>query len=172
MRALRTTNETTDELIVGRIAGLFGIRGELKCDPTRAGRIVFSPGAVLQCRRGEVSSPVRLTSVRPHGARFLLRLEGVDDTDAASAYAGAVLLAARSDVALEAGEYLDDDLVGCSVYGLDETPYGTVDRVEHYPASDMLVVGGRLVPMVSAIVKAIDVATRRIVVDPPQGLLD
>ena len=56
--------------------------------------------------------------------------------------------------------------------GADDTPYGTVEGVEHYPAGDMLVVAGHLVPMVGAIVCEIDLGRRRVVIDPPAGLLD
>ena len=63
---------------VGRIAGIFGVRGELKCDPTAAGRIVFSEGNQLECRRGDDSVGIRLTGVRPHGKRLLIRLQGVE----------------------------------------------------------------------------------------------
>ncbi len=73
---------------------------------------------------------------------------------------------------LQAGEYFDDDLIGCAVYGTNGTAYGSVERVEHYPSSDMLVIEGRMVPMVGAIVSTIDLADRRIVIDPPEGLLD
>ncbi len=45
-------------------------------------------------------------------------------------------------IALAPGEYLDDDLVGCDVEDAVGTRYGAVERVEHYPSSDMLVVGG------------------------------
>ncbi|MFY9720010.1 MAG: ribosome maturation factor RimM [Candidatus Cybelea sp.] len=159
-------------IAVGRIAGPFGIRGELKCDPTSAGRIVFSPGATLRCERAGESSLVRLTHIRAHKGRLLIRIEGVEDAEDAQAYAGGVFYASRGDVPLNEGEYLDADLVGCMVRGLDDGEYGTVERVEHYPASDMLVVAGRLVPMVRAIVRQIDLAGRRIIIDPPAGLFD
>ena len=161
-----------DEIVVGRIAGVFGVHGELKCDPTTAGRIVFLPGAVLRCERGDSSSPIRLTAVRPHQKRLLLRIEGVDDATAAQAYAGASLHAPRERADLAPGEYLDADLIGCSVVGSDGTPYGTVERVEHYPASDMLIVDGHYVPMVGAIVSHVDVGAKRVVIDPPEGLFD
>jgi 16S rRNA processing protein RimM len=161
-----------NEIAVGRIAGLFGVRGELKCDPTTAGRIVFLPGVLLRCDRGDSSSSIRLSAVRPHQKRLLLRIEGVDDATAAQAYVGASLYAPRENAELAAGEYLDADLIGCSVVGSDGTPYGTVERVEHYPASDMLVVDGHLVPMVGAIVSQIDVDAKRVVIDPPEGLFD
>lgn len=161
-----------DQVAVGRIAGAFGVTGELKCDPTSAGRALFAPGVDLRCARGAQSETVRITGVRPHRERLLIRLAGVDDPDTAKAYAGALLFAARERIELQAEEYLADDLIGCSVGGVDGSHYGTVERVEHYPASDMLIVDGRMIPMVRAIVTEIDLAHRRVVVDPPEGLLD
>lgn len=162
----------TDDLVVGRIAGLFGIRGELKCDPTSAGRICFVTGKSLRCSRGETVTEIRLASVRPHKGRLLITIDGADDAETARAYVGATLLAPRDELAIADGEFLDADLVGCSVIGVDGTAYGTVERVEHFPASDMLVVGGHFVPMVAAIVTEIDLEGRRVLVDPPAGLFD
>ncbi len=161
-----------EEVTVGRIAGAFGVQGELKCDPTGAGRSVFSAGSSLRCARGDDSVRIRISAVRSHKSRLLIRIEGVDDADAAQAYAGALLYAPRETIALADGEYLEDDLVGCTVGGNDGTAYGRVDRVEHYPASDMLIVAGRMVPMVGAIVREIDLDRRRIVIDPPAGLFE
>jgi 16S rRNA processing protein RimM len=159
-----------DEIVVGRIAGIFGVRGELKCDPTDAGRTSFSADAQLRCELGDAAWPVRIKTVRPHKNRLLIRIDGIDDADAARAYTGAVLYARREEITLREGEYLDNDLAGCSMVGIDGTSYGIVDRVEHYPASDMLVVGDRMVPMVRAIVVEIDLDRRQIVIDPPEGL--
>lgn len=167
-----TLRQVQDKLAVGHIAGVFGVRGELKCDPTSVGHAVFSAGVELSCARGDEVSPVRIHGVRPHKGRLLLQIEGVESADAAQSYVGAVLYAPRDQVTLADGEYLDDDLVGCAVYGVDGRHYGNVERVEHYPASDMLVVDGRMVPMVGAIVTRIDLADRRIAIDPPAGLLD
>jgi len=144
----------------------------MKCDPTTAGRIVFVPGAELRYESGDVSSTLRVIGVRPHKGRLLLRAEGVENVEAAKAYAGAVVYAPRERVDVAADEFLDADLVGCRVFGVDGTDYGTVDAVEHYPASDMLVVAGTMVPMVRAHVRDIDVAERRIVIDPPVGLFE
>jgi 16S rRNA processing protein RimM len=161
-----------DEVAVGRIAGAFGVQGELKCDPGSAGRTLVLTGSELNCVRGGESWTVRVTGVRPHKGRLLIRIEGVDDAEAAAQYAGAVLYAPRAQLVLGEGEYLDDDLVGCVVEGTDGTTYGTVERVDHYPSSDMLLVGDAMVPMVRAIVTEIDLERRRILVDPPVGLLD
>jgi 16S rRNA processing protein RimM len=167
-----TRDDGSGQVLVGRIAGVFGVRGELKCDPTGAGGSVFLPGTHLGCRRGESRDTIRLAGVRPHGSRLLIRIEGVDDASRAQAYAGALLYAPRARISLADGEFLDDDLVGCTVLGTDGRSYGTVQRVEHYPASDMLIVDGTYVPMVGAIVRAVEVGSRRIVIDPPHGLFE
>ena len=151
---------------------MFGVRGELKCDPTFAGRTIISAGARLRCVAADDASAVTITSVRTHKGRLLIRIAGIEDASAAAVYAGATLYAARDDISLSEGEYLDEDLVGCRVVGVDGTRYGSVERVEHYPASDMLVVDGAMVPMVRAIVTEIDLACRTIVIDPPEGLFD
>lgn len=102
----------------------------------------------------------------------MISIGGVDDAASAERYAGALLTAPREAISLNSGEYLDDDLIGCELRGTDGASYGVVDRVEHYPASDMLVVKGAMVPMVRAIVKEIALDRRTIVIDPPAGLLE
>lgn len=144
----------------------------MKCDPTSSGRSVFEPGAQVDAERDGVTLTLRLTAVRQHKGRLLIRAERVDDADAAKALADAVLFAPRERLEVGADEHLDADLVGCRVLGVDGTDYGMVSAVAHYPASDMLVVGKTLVPMVRAIVREIDTSARRIVINPPLGLFD
>lgn len=163
---------TPEDLPIGRITGCFGIRGELKCDPSKAARALFVPGAEFAYATPAGNGRVRLESVREHQGRLLLHVAGASDPETASAFVGATLFAPKASVPLEAGEFLDVDLIGCEVSGADGRAYGTVERVEHYPASDMLVIAGKMVPMVEAIVRSIDIAQRRIVIDPPAGLLD
>jgi 16S rRNA processing protein RimM len=161
------------ELPVGRIAGLFGIRGELKCDPTSAGRAVFSAGARLRAACSNGDEFVTIESVREHKGRLLIALEEAPDATSAERFIGATFFASRDALDVEPGEYLDVDLVGCAVVGADGQRYGSVERVEHYPSSDMLVVNGRLLPMVRAFVKSVDTKTKEIVVDDlPVGLLE
>ena len=164
---------SSNELPVGRIAGVFGIRGELKCDPTTAGRTLFSARAQLRAVLGDgTTEDVRLDSVREHKGRLLIRLQGIESANDAQRYVGATFYADRKRIELEPGEYLDADLVGCELYDVTGKNFGAVTRVEHYPSSDMLVVRGQLVPMVHAFIKSIDIHAKRIIVDLPAGLLD
>ena len=166
------TKTSKNELPVGRIAGLFGIRGELKCDPTSAGRTVFSQDAGFRTTINGRDETIRIDTIRDHKGRFLITLHGVENATAAERYVGATLYAARDRIELEPGEYLDVDLVGCAVVSVDGKAYGSVSRVEHYPASDMLVVGSNMVPMIKEFIRSIDIAAKNIVVEVPPGLLD
>lgn len=162
-----------NELPVGRIAGVFGIRGELKCDPTSAGRSLFAQGARFRLLFPDgTSQGAELAAVREHKGRLLIRLPGIESANDAQRYAGATLYADRSRIELERGEYLDVDLAGCTLVDPQGKVYGTVSRVEHYPSSDMLIVSGKMVPMVSAFIKSIDIAAKRIEAELPAGLLD
>ncbi|MGC2128739.1 MAG: hypothetical protein WA629_01465, partial [Candidatus Aquilonibacter sp.] len=60
---------------IGRIAGLFGLRGELKCDPTSSGRALFTQGAHLRCEVDGRSEMVTVEGVREHKGRLLVALE-------------------------------------------------------------------------------------------------
>jgi 16S rRNA processing protein RimM len=164
---------SNEELPVGRIAGIFGIRGELKCDPSSAGRMLFSRRARLRLAlRDGCSEEVEIAAVREHKGRLLIRLHGIESANDAERYVGATFYAGRERIELETGEYLDIDLTGCMLYDSHETRLGIVERIEHYPSSDMLVVNGKLIPMVAEFIKSIDIAAKRIDVDLPRGLLD
>lgn len=143
----------------------------MKCSATSAAAALFVAGASFRFSVAQREGTLTCDAVRSHGGHVLLTIDGVHDRTAAQALIGAILYVEKSEIALGDGEYLDGDLVGCAVVGIDGTRYGSVERVEHFPASDMLVVGGRMVPMVDAIVRSIDVAERAITIDPPEGLL-
>lgn len=168
------TSNSTALLVIGKVVGLFGLRGELKCDPTSAGRTLFSKGATLVARHGTDDVPACIATVREHADRLLVSFEGFATLEDASRLIGATLLAARErlEAGLERGEYLDVDLVGASVESTDGKPLGTVLRVQHYPASDMLVLASGMIPLVQAFVRSIDLLQRRVIVDIPPGLLD
>ena len=74
-------------------------------------------------------------------------------------------------------EFLDHQLIGLRAEALDGEPLGEVVRIEHAPASDLLVLarpggGQALVPFVKAIVPEVDLAAGRVVLTPPEGLFD
>lgn len=169
---MRKPKTQSDLLPVGRIAGLFGVRGELKCDPTNAGRNLFRAGEeLLAVLHDEEARAVVVQSVREHQHRLLVFFEGIDSAEKAQPLVGAELRVDRSRIVLQPNEYLDRDLVGCTLYEGDRK-LGIVERIDHYPNSDMLVVNGKLVPLIDQFVKSVDLKDKRIAVELPEGMLE
>jgi 16S rRNA processing protein RimM len=111
--------------------------------------------------------------------RFLIVFEEIPDRDAAEAARGMLLEVDAASVTSpeDPDEFLDHELIGLQVVRDDGEAVGTLVRVDHGLAHDMLIVllgDGReaLVPFVKAIVPTVDVANGRIVIDPPGGLLE
>lgn len=163
------------EANAGRIAGVFGLRGELKVDPSRIGDDALDVGLALHATlRDGTARALRIRALRRHKGRPLVAFEGIDDATAAEALVGATLAIDREAVELAADEYFDADLVGCTLIDGSGNALGEVVAVEHYPAQDFLLVGPQraMVPLVRAFVQHVDVPARRITVDLPPGLLD
>jgi 16S rRNA processing protein RimM len=159
----------------GRVAGVFGLRGELKVAASRIGDDALHDGMdVRAVLRDGTSRTLRIRSLRRHQGRPLIAFNGIDDANTAEALVGATLAIDRGAVDLAKDEYFDEDLVGCALVDADGTALGEVVAVEHYPAQDVLLVGARraMVPLVRAFVKHVDVRAKRILVELPAGLLD
>ncbi|HVF06270.1 MAG TPA: ribosome maturation factor RimM [Frankiaceae bacterium] len=164
-------------LVVGRIGRAHGVRGEVSVDvrtddPDRR----YAAGSVLATDPPE-QGPLTVERSRPHHGRLLVQFEGVADRNAADALRGVLLVVDRASVgAADEGEWWDHDLVGLAAVRADGTPLGTVTDVIHVPGPPLLAIesdGGEvLVPFVAGIVPEVDVAGGRLVVDPPEGLLD
>jgi 16S rRNA processing protein RimM len=109
---------------------------------------------------------------------WLVTLEGVADRDAADALRGRTVRIPRDAVELADDELLVADLVGCTVVDVAGTAIGEVtgsfDSGAHEVLELRAAADGReiLLPLVDAFVVSIDVAEKRIVYDPPEGLLD
>jgi 16S rRNA processing protein RimM len=175
------TTTTRSDANAGRVAGVFGLRGELKVAPSRIGDDALAAGVEVRATLADGTvRALRVRALRRHQGRPLVAFDGVDDASAAHVLVGATLAIDRSDVALDDGEYFDDDLVGCALVDAGDVALATVTAVEHYPAQDVLLVklppdrGGQraMVPLVRAFVKGVDVRARRIRVELPPGLLD
>jgi 16S rRNA processing protein RimM len=160
-------------LLAGEIGKPHGLGGEvyvvrISDDPGR-----FDPGARLIHSDGRA---LVVESSRAHRDRLLVKFEGVDDRTGAEGLRGALFVPTEDVRALEDDEFWPHDLVGCSVALSDGTVVGEVGAVVPSPAHDLLEVrtaaGDRLVPVVKEIVTEVDVAARRITIDPPEGLLD
>ncbi len=162
------------EFAVGRLTGTFGVRGELKLQPTPVGEDAFASGrryafVARDGSRGELAC----ASVRRHHDRLVIAFDGYETPEASAVLVGAVLSAEREAIALAPGEFFDADLIGLRLIDASGTELARVTGVEHYPAQDCLIVapGARLVPLVKAFVGRIDLAAGTIETTLPPGLL-
>jgi 16S rRNA processing protein RimM len=168
-----------DEMVlVGRIARTFGHRGQVIVNAaTDFPEARFAPGAVLHTRREGCETTLTVAASRMHVGRPVLTLEGVDTMTEAERLAGLELRVPESELAvLPKGTYYEHELVGCEVVTTAGRVLGPVRTVESGAGPTRLVIGeGRgeiQVPLADAICVAIDVAARRIVIDPPEGLVE
>jgi 16S rRNA processing protein RimM len=165
-------------VVVGRIGRPHGVRGEVTIESrTDEPDVRFREGARL-----EVDAPIGTLEVERahwHSGRLLLAFAGVNDRTAAEALRGLLLHVERGaeEAPEDPEEFYDSALIGIPVQRADGSAVGEVCDVVHLPAQDLLVVRlpddrEVLVPFVQAIVPVVDPAGRRIVIDPPPGLLD
>jgi 16S rRNA processing protein RimM len=160
---------------VARLAGVFGIRGELKCKPASFGDAVLAPGRKYFTSADPAhGAALELATVRRHHERSVVTVAGIETPEAAQALVGTELFLERDEIDLGAGEYFDADLIGMRLLDGAGRECGTVVRIEHYPAQDCLVIapGNALVPLVRAFAPKIDLTARTIAMTLPRGLLD
>jgi 16S rRNA processing protein RimM len=166
-------------VVVARVGRALGVKGDVLVDvltdePERrliAGVDVHIMGS---------DRTLRIESERPHGGRLCLHFVGVDDRSAAESLTGSMLEAERAEGERpdDPDEYYDDALVGLEVVTESGEHIGSVTEVLHLPAQDVLAVRATpdapeiLVPFVTEIVPVVDIDAGRIVIRPPEGLLE
>lgn len=165
--------------LVGRIARPHGIRGQVIVNPeTDFPEERFQPGAELFIDRGGIVEAVTLTTVRFQNGRPVLGIGGVETVNDAETLAGLELRVPVERLpSLPAGTFYRHDLIGCRVETTAGEPIGVVQDVEGSFGGSRLVVtadatGEVLIPLATEICTVIDPVAKRIVIDPPAGLLE
>ena len=164
--------------VVGRIARAHGLKGQVIVNPeTDFPDERFRAGAELFVNRAGKIEPLTVTTARFHRERPVIGVGGVEDVDAASTFAGLELRVPVERLApLPPGSYYHHDLVGCRVETGAGEWVGIVKGVEGGASGSRLVIeaaaGDVLVPLALEICTTIDLTGRRIVIAPPDGLLE
>ncbi len=165
-------------ITVGRIVRPQGNRGQVVVEPeTDFAADRFRAGASVWWLRDGTPEPVAVVDSRPADHRWVVGLEGVASITDAEAVRG-LELRIPADALRPLGDrsYYVHDLAGCVVETLNGGALGPVVRVELGTGTPTLVVAGSrgevLVPLAEAICRLVDVEARRIVIDPPEGLID
>jgi 16S rRNA processing protein RimM len=158
---------------IGKVVRAVGLRGHLGVAGSEGS---LGALAALWLRVGTAAPESRrIEEARPQGRLWAVKVEGVSDRTAAERLVGAEVLAPREELP-EAGEgrLLWVDLEGLEVVTVAGEAIGRVTELYETGAVDVLVVTGprgeKLIPLAPYV--TVDREARRIVVDPPEGLLD
>jgi len=178
---MSSTPTGSSEYLVGVAVRAHGLRGELVVEVhTDSPDERFAPGVSLVAQRpGAQAGTLTVESVRPHSGRLLVRFAEAPDRDAAEALRGTRLLVPADAIAPpeDDEEFHVHQLEGLRAELEDGSVVGTVREVVLGPGGDLLVLArpdrsDALVPFVTAIVPTVDLAAGRLVLTPPEGLLD
>lgn len=162
-----------------------GRRGEVACEvltdfPERLTRL---SSVLLWDGNGEPRTVAVRSCWLSHsrGGQVIFHFEGSDSISDAEKLAGLeVQIPFANRVELPRGSYYIGDLIGCEVRTADGTSVGVVNDVqfsgESAAGTPIIVLdspkGELLIPLAQEICTSIDIAAKRIVIAPPEGLLD
>lgn len=173
--------EQARHLVVGRLRKPHGLKGDVALFPlTDDPATVFGVGRALWVMDLEgtvVAGPLTVERSRGYHREWLLKFVGVETRTELDAWRGLFVGAPVSELTPPTeGEVYLHELEGFAVRLEDDTPAGLVSGVYELPSGLMLEVQGPkrefLLPFKKEFVLAVDRAGRRMVIRPPEGLLD
>lgn len=166
----------SDDLIcVGAISGAFGVRGEVRIKSFCSDPNDIANYAPLVTEDGSRQFNLTLTGQTTNG--FTATLADVLSKEQADELRGTRLYARRDQLpSLPDDEFYHADLIGVQVLDTGGTVLGTVKSVLNHGAGDLLEIHGPglktsvLLPFTQEVVPTVDLASGRIIADPPEGL--
>jgi 16S rRNA processing protein RimM len=160
------TGRRPDRVRLGTAGKAHGLDGTFTVDAP-CGWFAFATGSVVLV--DGVAHRIRRRAGTD--ARPLVALDGVDTREGAEELRGRPIEIAGTDVPPpEEGAFFRFDLVGCEVFQ-GGNRLGAVAEVEDGVAHDVLLLDSELrLPFVEAVVPVVDIASRRIEIDPELDL--
>mgnify|MGYP001282409013 FL=1 len=163
---------------LGEIAATHGLDGWLKLNAFNADTAVLVAGLLVYLDLSDAHATLELAAdAKPFKKQFLIKLCGIDHINEAQRWVGATLSVAENALEpLDPGQYYHYQVIGFEVFHKDGTRIGTIASLLSTAGGDILVVKEAekeyLIPAVKEIVDKVDFDSRRVIVDPPEGLLD
>jgi 16S rRNA processing protein RimM len=165
-----------DFVLIGKIVGAHGLKGTSKIQSYAESLEIFKTGTTLL-----VSSPggsenrYEIDWIKLHSRGALLAFKEVADREQAKLLIGSDLYIEKTELPeLEDGTYYWFDLIGVNVYTLDDRYLGRIDSIIETGANDVYVVKDAdkeiLVPALESVVRSIDIESKIMRVELPDGL--
>ena len=160
-------------ILMGAIAGVHGIRGEVKVKSFTADPLAIAAYGRLFDDQGR-SFALKLSSKAAKDAVVIAKIDGVADRNAAEALKGTRLYAPRDALPAIEGEneFYASDLIGLAVEDRSGKALGKVVALQDYGAGDIIAIAGGArgdfdLPFADRFVPVVDLAAGKIVVDLP-----
>jgi 16S rRNA processing protein RimM len=173
------TGRTPDGLVrIGYVAGSHGLNGAIRVRTEDPESSTIATVERLFFENSGIRREMRVIESRAVGAgAHRVLLKGVADADAAEAMRGSAVFVMAADLPpLKQGEFYYFQLAQAEVMLTDGSRLGTIEDIISTGANDIWVVrdGERevLVPVISDVVKEINVEARRVTIEAVPGLLD
>ena len=139
-------------IVVGRIAGVFGVKGWLKVMSYTSPRENILNYTPWQLKSKDTWRNVCVQDWKAHNKGLTVAFVGIDDRDVARAWTGADIAVMRSQLKeLPKGEYYHEDLLDMQVINREGKTLGRLQEIMETGANDVLVIAGEvryLVPLV------------------------
>ncbi|MEW8368067.1 MAG: ribosome maturation factor RimM [Candidatus Thiodiazotropha taylori] len=157
-------------IIMGRVSGLFGVRGWIKIYSYTAPKEGILGYKQWYLKRQGDWQQIKVIAGHPQGKGIVAQLAGYDDRDRAAELIESEIAVGRDQLpSLPAGEYYWTDLEGLRVETLEGVDLGRISHLFETGANDVLVVKGdreRLIPYtMGEAVQRIDLEAGLMVVD-------
>jgi 16S rRNA processing protein RimM len=162
---------------LGEIVTTHGLDGWLILNPFNSETTALSSRQVVFLQKDGICSAHELESSKQYKRQFLIKLRAATGIDVAKQWVGFTLCVKEEALnSLPPGQYYHYQVIGFEVFILSGECVGTVTRIWSTPGADIYVVQGEtkefLIPAVKDIVEKVDFAAGRLIINPPDGLLD
>lgn len=164
------TDVKTQPVLLGRVAGLFGVKGWVKVFSYTEPREAILNYGYWSLMQNDAWRTVNIAEGQRHGKSVIVRFDGIDEPEQATGLIGCDIAVSRDELPRpEDGSYYWTDLEGMKVMHRDGIEIGTVAYLIETGANDVLVTQGeqeRLIPFVAdKVILDVDFANRVITVD-------
>jgi 16S rRNA processing protein RimM len=163
-------------LTIGEIVAAHGLRGGLRIQPH-----TDFPERFAELTRVWIARPdgtrrqydVRRTQIHETHAQVILGLRGITSRNAAQEFIGCTVeIEDNEAVALPDGTYFEHDIIGLEVVTTGGLALGKITEILRTGANDVYVTPKALIPAIPDVVKEVDLAGRRMVIEAVPGLLE
>ena len=161
-------------VLIGKIVNTHGLKGEVRIlSSFKYKDRIFKKGMKVYIGKEKVCEEIN--SYRYHKIFDMITMVGYSDINEILKYKGEYIFINKEDLELNENEYLDEDIVGLSVY-VEDRLLGKVKKIEKHSVNEILVVENDeknyLVPYNFDIILSIDLEKKEMKVKNIVGLFD